>query len=171
MIIDNFETFIIAIAILGILFYFLKNKIFILFKPKEKYSPFKKKTFLMNTPERKFFEELQKTIPDDYIIFPQVLLSNIVKVACPKKYFWKYQNKINKKTIDYVIFDKPYFEPILAIEYDGKTHNEMARAKRDVEVKNILDSADIKNFHVKHKDVDLKELKNKIDKILLNKKY
>lgn len=169
---DNFATFIIIIVILGVLFYFFKDKIYIFLKSNEEHLPFKRKDFLMNIPERKFFEELQKFIPDNHVIFPQVLLSSIVRVISSRKDFWKYHNKINRKTIDYVIFEKPYFKPVLAIEYDGKTHNKPVRIERDIKVRNILDSAGIKNFHVKHqKNINFEEIKNKIDELILNKNY
>ena len=158
----------IAIVILGALFYFFKDKIYIFFRSEEEeYLPFKRKEFLMNIPERKFFEELQKIIPDNYIVFPQVLLSSIVRVTSSRKDFWKYHNKINRKTIDYVIFEKPYFKPVLAIEYDGKTHDKPDRIERDIKVKNILNSSGIKNFHTKHqKNINFEEIKNKINELL-----
>ena len=169
---DNFAAFIIIIVVLGVLFYFFKDKIYIFLKSEEEHLPFKRKGFLMNIPERKFFEELQSIIPDNHVIFPQMLLSNIVSVTSSRKDFWKYQNKINRKTIDYVIFEKPFFKPVLAIEYDGKTHDKPVRVKRDIKVKNILDSAGIKNFHVKHeKNINFEEIKNKIDELILNKNY
>lgn len=169
---DNFAAFIIIIFVLGVIFYFFKNKIYIFLKAEEEHLPFKRKEFLMNVPERKFFDELQSIIPDNHIVFPQVLLSNIVKVASSRKDFWKYHNIINRKTIDYVIFEKPYFKPVLAIEYDGKTHNKPVRIERDIKVKNILDSASIKSFHVKHeKNINFEEIKNKIDEFILNKNY
>ncbi len=157
----------IAIVILGVLFYFFKDKIYIFLRSEEEYAPFKRKEFLMNIPERKFFEELQKIIPDNHVVFPQVLLSSIVRVTSSRKDFWKYHNKINRKTIDYVIFEKPYFKPVLAIEYDGKTHDKPDRIERDIKVKNILNSSGIKNFHTKHKkNINFEEIKNKINELL-----
>jgi hypothetical protein len=155
------------IIALGILFYFLKDKIYIFLRPEKQYL-YKKKEFLLNIPERKFFEELQNIIPNNYTVFPQVILSSIVSVDSPRNKFWKYQNKINRKTIDFVIFDKPYYKPILAIEYDGKTHDYPNRVKRDLEVSRILEKSGIKNFHVKHQEnINFDEIKNKINEVLL----
>ena len=152
-------TLIIAV---GILFYLFKDKIYIFFKAEEEHLPFKRKEFLMNIPERKFFEELQNIISDNHVVFPQVLLSSIVKVISSRKDFWKYYNKINRKTIDYVIFEKPYFMPVLAIEYDGRTHDRDDRQERDDFVDNVLNSAGIKSFHIKHqKNINFEEVKNK----------
>ena len=159
---------IIVVIVLGILFYFFKDKISIFLQQEKKPLPFKKKNFLLNIPERKFFEDLQQIIPAEYIVFPQIVLSNIVKVSSSRKEFWTYQNKINRKTIDFVIFEKQYLKPVIGIEYDGKTHNRKDRQERDEFVNRILESAGIKSLHVKHqKNINFEEVKNKINELLV----
>lgn len=113
--------------------------------------PFKRKDFLLNVPEKNFFENIKKIIPDSYIVLPQILLSSIVLVNS-KKNFWAYQNKINRKTIDFVIFEKQYLRPILAVEYDGKTHKLENRKQRDDFVDNVLNKCNIPCVHITHKD-------------------
>ncbi|MFO7807690.1 MAG: DUF2726 domain-containing protein [Candidatus Moraniibacteriota bacterium] len=156
---------ILIIAAAGVL-HLLKDRIYTLINRKsEKYSPYKKREFLMNIPERKFFKKLNKIKTDDYEIFPQVLLSNIVEVSISGKQALAWWNKINRKTIDFVFFVKPYYKPVLAIEYDGKTHNSFTRKKRDDEVGKILKSSGIGIIHIKHnKNIDYKELKQEIHK-------
>lgn len=159
---------IIVIIVLGILFYFYKDKIIIFLQQEKKILPFKRKDFLLNIPERQFFEGLQQIISADYVVFPQIVLSNIVKVTSTKKGFWTYQNKINRKTLDFVIFEKQYLKPIMAIEYDGKTHNRSDRQERDNFVDNVLNSAGIKSLHIKHqKNINFEELKNKINELMI----
>lgn len=158
---------IIIVIILGILFYFLKDKISIFLQPEEKVLPFKRKDFLLNIPERQFFEGLQQIIPAECIVFPQIVLSNIIQVTSSRKEFWTYQNKINRKTIDFVIFEKQYLKPIIAIEYDGKTHNRSDRQERDDFVNKALESAGIKSLHIRHqKNINFEEIKNKINELL-----
>lgn len=168
----EFILLIIVIA-LGILFYFFKDKISIFLHQEEKSLPFKRKDFLLNIPERKFFEGLQQIIPVEYVVFPQIVLSNIVKVSSSRKEFWTYQNKINRKTIDFVIFEKQYLKPIVAIEYDGKTHGRKDRQERDIFVNKVLESAGIKSIHISHqKNINFEEIKNKINELLtLTKNY
>ncbi|MCF6276918.1 MAG: DUF2726 domain-containing protein [Candidatus Magasanikbacteria bacterium] len=163
------EFLLIVIAIvLGILFYFFKDKISIFLQEEEKTLPFKRKDFLLNIPERQFFERLQSIIPTEYIVFPQIVLSNIVKVSSSRKDFWTYQNKINRKTIDFVIFEKQYLKPIIAIEYNGKTHNRSDRQKRDEFVNRVLELVGIKSLHIKHqKNINFEEVKNKINELLI----
>ncbi len=163
------EIFLIAtFAILVILFFFLRDKIGIFPQQEERPLPFKRKDFLLNIAERQFFEGLQKIIPDEYMAFPQMVLSNIVQAVSTRKEFWAYQNRINRKTIDFVIFEKQYLKPIIAIEYDGKTHNREDRRERDSFVDTVLNSAGIRSVHIKHeKDIDFEELKNKINELLM----
>ncbi len=158
----------IVIVVFGILFYFLKDKIFLFLQKEEEVKlPFEKKDFLLNTSERIFFEKLQQIIPDDFIVFPQILLSNIVCVKSSKKDFWKYQNKINRKTIDFVIFEKKDLKPILALEYDGKTHNRIDRQERDLFVNKVLESSGISILHTEHqKNINFEEVENQINKFL-----
>jgi len=151
----------------GILFYFFKDKISIFLQGGEVKLPFKRKDFLLNIPERKFFEWLQQIIPADYIVFPQILLSTIVNVKSSRKEFWIYQNKINRKTIDFVIFEKQYLKPVIAVEYDGKTHSRRDRQKRDIFVNKVLELAEIKSIHVEHrKNIDFDEMENRISELL-----
>ncbi len=159
---------IIVVIVFGILFYFFKDKISIFLQQEEKTLPFKRKDFLLNIPERKFFESLQHIIPAEYVVFPQIVLSNIVKVSSSRKEFWTYQNKINRKTIDFVIFEKQYLKPIVAIEYDGKTHNRSDRQERDAFVNRVLESVGIKSLHIRHQEnINFEDIKNKINELLM----
>jgi len=169
-----FLTLLFLIIIFGTIFYFFKDKILELLQQQyeEEKLPFKRKEFLMNIPERRFFEELTKIMSNNYVVFPQVVLSSIVETTAPRNEAISWRNKINRKTIDFVIFELPYYKPVIAIEYDGKTHNYSHRIERDEEVKNILDSSNINSFHVKHNNnINFEEIKNKINEILLNKNY
>lgn len=161
------KILVLFIITLGILIYFYKDKFFTILKQEENILPFKRREFFLNTPERQFFEGLQKIIPIEYIVFPQIVLSSIIQASVDKKNFWTYQNKINRKTIDFVIFEKQYLKPIIAIEYDGKTHNRSDRQERDVFVDNVLKSAGIKSIHIIHqKNINFEELKNTIKETL-----
>jgi len=111
---------------------------------------------------------LQHIIPAEYVVFPQIVLSNIVKVSSSRKEFWTYQNKINRKTIDFVIFEKQYLKPIVAIEYDGKTHNRSDRQERDAFVNRVLESVGIKSLHIRHQEnINFEDIKNKINELLM----
>jgi len=157
---------ILILLIILIIFVIFYEKIVLFLKEDQKFL-YKRKDFLLNIPERKFFEELQKIIPNEYVVFPQVLLSSIVKVNSSKKEFWKYQNKINRKTVDFVIFEKQYLKPIVAIEYDGKTHDKNDRKNRDNFINRVLEVSGIKILHIKHQEnIDFEVVKTNINNLL-----
>jgi hypothetical protein len=119
----------------------------------KKIYPFKKKQYLMTQTEYKFFGALREAVKDKYFIMPQVALSRIIEVQKGLGRYgsdsW-YSNfsRINKKTLDFVIFDKQYFSPLLAIELDDYTHNYHHRKIRDEFVDNALSSANINILHI-----------------------
>ncbi|MFA6466562.1 MAG: DUF2726 domain-containing protein [Patescibacteria group bacterium] len=116
-----------------------------------------KKEYLLNIPERHFFEILQTLLPPEYVCYPQIVISSILNVR-DKNRFWYYQNKINRKTIDFVIFKKQYLEPVLAIEYDGWTHQKAGRIKRDNFVNEIIKKSNLSIVHIKHGEEDLESV-------------
>ncbi len=129
--------------------------------------PYKKKPYLLTIPERKFYTKIQNIIPDDYIVFPQIVLSSITQVNSEKQRFWQLFNKIRSKKIDFVIFSTPYYVPVLAIEYDDSSHDKPKRQKRDSFVNDVLYSADITVKHIKYNDnINLNELCAEIKELL-----
>ncbi len=158
-------TILIIIGVVAILLNFFEKEIYSFFH-KERF-PYKRKDFLLNVSERKFFENLEKIIPDDYVVFPQIVLGSIVEVTASRKDFWKYRNKINRKIVDFVIFEKKHLKPILVIEYDGKTHERKDRQERDSFVDKVLESSGIMILHVKHqKSIDFEKIGDKIKNLL-----
>jgi very-short-patch-repair endonuclease len=92
------------------------------------------------------------------MVVPQVPLNSILSVKSkrskPKWEFWRHENKINKKVIDFVIFDEKYCRPLMAIEYDGKTHERRNRQERDRFVDNVLNENGIECKHLKHNNIE-----------------
>ncbi len=117
--------------------------------------PFEKKKYLMTQTEHKFFDVLQNIIGDKHFIEPQVALSRIIEVKDngqgrygPGSWFSNF-NRINKKSVDFVIFDKQDFSPQLVIELDDYTHNYYNRRQRDEFLDEALKAADLNILHVK----------------------
>lgn len=113
--------------------------------------PYVKKPYLMTNAEREFFFVLERTVAGRYYIVPQVELSKIIK---PEKGTWEYQykNKINLKSLDFVLFDKQYFTPQVVIELDDSSHKLPARVSRDSFVDAIMAKVGIKIVHIKTAD-------------------
>lgn len=118
--------------------------------PQNFHFAYAKKEYYISVAERYLYERLQQIIPSSYVVFPQVLLSSIVKPECDKSEFWKYQNKINRKTLDFVIFEKPNLKPVIAIELDGITHEWKSREARDEFVDSVLEAAGLKIIHAEY---------------------
>lgn len=87
----------------------------------------------MTQSELSYFRKLEKEYKSKYYIISQVLISGIVDVDLPKRFYayWSYRSKINKKTIDFVLFNKESFKPEIAIELDDSSHLKKDRQKRD----------------------------------------
>lgn len=109
--------------------------------------PYKKKEYLMTKAEREFFDVLERVVTGRYYIVPQVKISNIAFVSSGKNR-QAYLNKIDRKTIDFVLFDKQ-FSPIIAIELDDSSHDNEDRKIRDGFVDKIMETIGLKIVHVK----------------------
>lgn len=113
------------------------NKVFDIEHP----TGYKKRTSLMNSSESALFFELQKQLPSNYHIFPNMRLADIVD-AINGHSFYKRRNKILPKHIDFVICDS-FFKPIVAIELNGNSHSRLDRIEKDEEKRKILEEAQL----------------------------
>jgi len=66
-----------------------------------------------------------------------------------QKNFYTYWNKINKKTIDFVLVDKQTFQTVKLIELNDRTHKYKKRAERDEFLKQACETAGIELEFVK----------------------
>jgi hypothetical protein len=153
---ENYILPITVIILSAIIVRFLDNRK----KPIELDNIYNKKEFLLTIPERQFFENLQKLLPANYICFPQMVVANVLSVKIKAKDYRKYRSKIDKKTIDFVIFEKEYLKPVLAIEYDDKSHERSSRRKRDSFINKALEQANLDIVHIKYGQNNLEEAVN-----------
>lgn len=110
----------------------------------EKKDFFYKKPSIMRHDERVLFDILTKLYGEKYFIFPQVKLSDILKVKENVKDHDNLYREIDHRSIDIVFFDRPAMAPILAIELNGASHFQFQRKNRDQIVENILTNAGIR---------------------------
>lgn len=109
-------------------------------KPKYRYQ---KQKFFMSKTEHECYKALTKALGADFYIFAQVHLSTIVDHKV-KGQSWKGAfSHINQKSVDFVVCNKEYISPVLAVELDDSTHGRPDRQKRDVEVERILEDANV----------------------------
>lgn len=116
----------------------------------------------MTQSERKFFEVLLVSVENQYHVFPQVHLDVILnnKVRNGQNWFGAFRH-INEKSVDFVICDKAYIKPLLAIELDDRTHEREDRKERDGEVERILSEAGMPLLRFKggeHPEEEIKRL-------------
>ena len=106
-------------------------------KSKNEENVYKLKKSIMSNCESTFFKVIYKHFEKDYLVIPQVPLASIIEKK--KEFSSQYQNELNR-IIDFGIFDKETFKPLLLIEINDNTHNEKSRQARDIKVKNICSS-------------------------------
>ena len=100
-----------------------------------------RKEFFISRPEHEFFDILVEILGSKYHIFTQVHLPTILDHKI-KGQTWKAAfSHINGKSVDFVICDKAYIKPLLAIELDDKSHDRLGRIERDSEVERMLQEA------------------------------
>jgi len=106
----------------------------------EEYS-YQKKKFFMSAPEHDLYDILHKTLSNKYHVFPQVHLSSIIDHKIVGQNWNAAFRHINGKSVDYVICDKAYIAPLLAIELDDSSHDREDRVERDEIVERIISEA------------------------------
>lgn len=119
---------------------------------------------LLTPTEENFYTVLKEVIGGRYQIIPQVQLSKIMKVRDSDYGYTNYHdfNKINKKSIDFVLYDEN-LKAHLAIELDDYSHSRPDRIRRDEFVNKIMEEAGLRILHVPVADhYDLEELRLKI---------
>jgi hypothetical protein len=104
----------------------------------------------MSKAERSFFGVLeQATDQSKYYIFPQVSLASLVYVEKDTGAYQTWHNKIDRKSVDFVLFDRSTISPVLAIELDDSSHEREDRQERDIFVDNVLAKVGLPLLHVK----------------------
>ncbi len=117
---------------------FLRYKFFKNKKQRKKYDAYYSvKPRYISPCEEEYFEKIKSLISDNFIIFPQIPLSQIVEKHSQSNYKTELF-----RVIDFCIFDENYY-PVLCIEINDATHVGKNRAKRDSKVAEILKSAKI----------------------------
>ena len=160
----NIYLLIVIIVILLGAFTFLKGKLNLGDKGDDKkesddYKHYVKKNYLMSKAEHEFYKVLQETVKDKYYIVPQVQLSKIIEVNKYEKNKRTYFNKIDRKSVDFVLFNKEYFTPYMVIELDDSSHMLPEREERDDFVDSILNRVGIKIAHIStSKNYDLRTI-------------
>lgn len=127
---------------IGIILTLLKAKFEGGEKEKAKYQ-YKKKQFFLTRAEHECYDTLIAAVGNDYHIFAQVHLPTLLDNKVVGQDWRAALAHINRKSVDFVLCDKTYLSPKLAIELDDKTHERPDRQERDKEVERILKDAGV----------------------------
>lgn len=109
-------------------------------KPVYKYS---RKEFLISRAEHEFFYILVEVLGGQYYVFTQVHLPTILDHKVVGQNWKGAFSHINGKSVDFVICDKAYIKPLLAIELDDRSHEREDRIERDSVVEQMLKDANM----------------------------
>lgn len=104
---------------------------------------YKRKPFFLSRAEHECYDALVQAVGKDYLIFAQVHLPTIVDHKVPGQSWIGAFRHVNGKSVDFVLCDRAYISPKLAIELDDKTHERPDRQDRDHEVERILRTAGV----------------------------
>lgn len=120
-------------------------------KPKEKPKyQYTSKQFFMTRAEHEFYDALIAAVGSDFYVFAQVHLPTIVDHTVKGQDWRAALAHINRKSVDFVLCDKAYISPKLAIELDDKSHERYDRQERDKEVERILRETNIPLLRVQN---------------------
>ncbi len=126
---------------------------------------YRRKNYMMTRREHDFFVLLQKAYGADYYIFPQVRLASFVDHEVKGQSWQGAFSVIARKSVDYVICEKGYIRPLVAIELDDSSHDTYDRQQRDGLVQSILDDAHMPLVRFRH-ETTIEHVKDKLDRHL-----
>jgi len=110
-----------------------------------------RKNFFLTRAEHECYDALVEAVGQEYRIFAQVHLPTLVDHAIRGQDWRAALAHINRKSVDFVLCDKAYISPKLAIELDDKSHERQDRQNRDQEVERILNEAGLPLLRIENR--------------------
>jgi very-short-patch-repair endonuclease len=104
--------------------------------------PYRLRDDFLSSAEKSFFQVLKTMIGDRLIICPQVSLAALFYVPRSES-FQTYQNKIDRKRVDFLLCDPKTLKPVFAIELDDSSHERPDRQERDAFVEEVFEAAEL----------------------------
>ncbi len=151
------------VLILGVVLGLLSSKFGEDISDKKRQYKYQKKDYLLSRAEHQFFDVLVDALGDHYYVFPQIHLITLLDHKINGQNWRGAFRHIDEKSVDFVICDKSYIKPLVAIELDDKSHGTENRIERDEEVKRILQDAGVPLLRFEnHGSFDKEEIKNRI---------
>jgi hypothetical protein len=102
--------------------------------------PYRVRDDFLSRAEASFYHVLKSMMGERLLIFPKVSLAEIFFVSQNQDY-QSYQNKIDRKRVDFLLCDPKTLKPVLAIELDDASHQRPDRQERDEFVEKVFADA------------------------------
>ena len=102
---------------------------------------YRRKQFFMTKAEHTCYKALVQAVGNDYFVFAQVHLPTILDEKVYGQNWRASRAHVDRKSVDFVLCDKEFISPKLAIELDDWSHDLPDRQERDREVERILAEA------------------------------
>ena len=112
--------------------------------PKAEDAPYAAKVRLITETEARFFTALATSVTGPYVVLTQVPLGSLVTPLQGAKGWQSARNKIDRKTVDFVIVDARSWKPLLVVELNDWSHARASRKQRDLFVQNVFEQAGIR---------------------------
>lgn len=144
---ESLITTVIVIAIVAILIV-IANK----FKPAPEpqtsrrvspYYRYTRKSYIMTEPEAHFYRRLQNIANDKYLVFPQIHLSSLANNITAGKYRKLGFQRINRRSVDYVLADIETLQTVYTVELDDRTHDTQKGKYSDALKQEILEQIQV----------------------------
>lgn len=102
---------------------------------------YSRKNNIMTAAEWRFFEKLNRVVAGRYYVFPQIHLSSLLKNNTRGRYYKLAFQRINRRSVDFVLCDMQSARPVYAVELDDWSHDSAKRQARDSAVEDMLNQA------------------------------
>ena len=156
---------VVVVIVIAVSFFFKGN---LGAEEEKKQYQYKQKNFFLTRAEHECYDALVAAVGQEYHVFAQVHLPTIVDNKVIGQNWRGAFRHINEKSVDFVLCDKAYISPKLAIELDDKTHERPERRERDVEVERILKAAGLPLLRLEnHGRFNPADLSQKIRELVL----
>jgi len=109
---------------------------------------YEKKRFLLSKAEKAFYQVLLPVIPDDHVLFPKVRVADVLSVRSGFEKRQSLLNRISSKHFDFVVCDRKWLEPRMAIELDDASHGSPDREARDSFLDGACEAAGLPLLHI-----------------------
>ena len=109
--------------------------------------PYRLRDDFLSPAEASFFQVLRSLVAAGLVICPKVSLAELFYVPYSES-FQTYQNKIDRKRVDFLLCEPKTLKPVFAIELDDSSHTRPDRQERDAFVDEVFAAGQLPLVHI-----------------------